>query len=242
MPLLPRPILIEICVDDAAGIHAAIVGGADRIELCSALPLGGLTPSAGLMQLAARLPIPTFAMIRPRAGDFVFGPDNIAQMAHDITLARSFGLAGVVLGASTADGALDAPTLAYLIQHATGMGLTLHRAFDLTPDMPAAIDLAINLGFDRILTSGGAATAPQGVATLEKLFHYAAGRISLMPGAGISAQTIGALRHLPLTEIHGSCASSHPTTGRATDFGFTPNLMRYTDPLRIRALRAALAD
>ncbi|MGL5010398.1 MAG: copper homeostasis protein CutC, partial [Paracoccaceae bacterium] len=137
-------ILIEICVDDAPGLAAAIAGGADRIELCAALALGGLTPSAGFRQHAASAPIPVYPMIRPRPGDFTFTDAEITLMEHDIVTARSLGLAGVVLGASHPDGTLDTNTLARLITAAGPLGLTLHRAFDLTPDPIAALDTAIS--------------------------------------------------------------------------------------------------
>ncbi|HCO54934.1 MAG TPA: copper homeostasis protein CutC, partial [Pelagibacterium sp.] len=123
---MPEPIL-EICVDDAAGLAAAISGGADRIELCSSLALGGLTPTPGLMALAATSPIPVYAMIRPRAGDFVFSRDDVATMETDIDAARSAGLSGVVLGATHPDGRLDTAILERLVTRASGLGLTLHR-------------------------------------------------------------------------------------------------------------------
>jgi copper homeostasis protein len=232
--------LIEVCVDDATGLSAAIRGGADRIELCSALTIGGLTPSAGLMALAAQSPIPVFAMIRPRAGDFVFSPDDIAQSLADIALARHHNLAGVVLGASLPDHRLDHPTLATLIAAAGPLGLTLHRAFDLTPDPFAAIDSAVSLGFDRILTSGQSPKAPDGAALLQRLFAHADGRITIMPGAGITPDTAASLRHLPLTEVHASCAEAVPQSGPAVRFGFAPSVRRSTDPDQIGALRKAL--
>jgi copper homeostasis protein len=147
--------LLEICVADAASLEAAIEGGADRIELCSALELGGLTPSPGLMRLAAQAPIPVYAMIRPRAGDFVFSAREGEIMLADIEAVGGAGLAGVVLGASLPDGRLDEALLSRLHGHARGLGTTLHRAFDLVPDRPAALEAAIALGFERILTSGG---------------------------------------------------------------------------------------
>lgn len=232
--------LIEVCVDDATGLAAAIEGGADRIELCTALPLGGLTPSAGLMALAAQSPIPVFAMIRPRAGDFVFMPNDITQMLTDIALARQHDLAGVVLGASHPDHTLDTQTLARLVTAAGPLGLTLHRAFDLTPDPFAAIDTAIALGFHRILTSGQATRAPDAAPLLHRLFAHAAGRITLMPGSGITPDTVPKLTHLPLTEIHASCTTATSHSGPAVAFGFAPATQRRTDPAQIRALRAAL--
>ena len=158
--------LLEVCVEDIAGLKAAVEGGGDRIELCSALPLGGLTPSAGLMAAAARMPVPAYAIIRPRAGGFVYSADELDIMKRDIDATRTLGLAGVVLGASLPDGRLDVDTLSALTAHAEGLGKTLHRAFDLVPDVEEAVDVAISLGFEHILTSGGAKTAAEGLAVL----------------------------------------------------------------------------
>ncbi len=145
--------LLEVCVGDPESLIAAIEGGADRIELCSALELGGLTPTPGLMALAARAPVPVYAMVRPRGGDFVFSSSEREAMRADIAGVRAAGLAGVVLGASP-DGTLDGETLADLVQASAGLGTTLHRAFDLVPDIGDAVETAVALGFERILTSG----------------------------------------------------------------------------------------
>ncbi len=149
-------VTLEVCVDTAEGLDQAIRGGADRVELCSALALGGLTPSPGLMRLAARRGA-VMAMVRPRAGGFVPGPDEMAQMEADIAAARAAGLAGVVFGASLPDGRLDLAAMARLVAAAQGMEVVLHRAFDLCPDPDAALEQAVALGVTRILTSGGQA-------------------------------------------------------------------------------------
>ena len=238
---MPVP-LIEVCVDSAEGLAAAIDGGADRVELCAALALGGLTPSPGLMALAARAPLPIHAMIRPRQGDFVYSAAEIGQMVADIAAVRQAGLAGVVFGANRADGMLDQEVLASLVAASTGLDLTLHRAFDLAPDKVAALELAIGLGFSRILTSGGATTAVAGAIPLARLLELAAGRIGIMPGSGISAATVGSLRHLPLREIHASCATAISVNPTAVSFGFSGPMRRQTDRVALQALRAALAD
>lgn len=233
---------LEVCVDDAAGLAIACAHGADRIELCSALDLGGLTPSAGLMALAAKARVPVFAMIRPRAGDFCFGPDDMTVMEADIAAARGAGLAGVVLGASLPDGRLDMGALARLVAGATGLGLTLHRCFDLVPDPAVTLEQAIALGFDRILTSGGALHAPDGIASLKALVDQAAGRIAIMAGSGVSADTLPAFDGIGLTEFHGSCSLAIPMVGPARDFSFAPAHMRRTDAQAVTALRQALDD
>lgn len=234
--------LIEVCVDSAAGLAEAVAGGADRIELCAALDVGGLTPTPGFMAHAAGCGVPVFAMIRPRAGDFVYDPTERAIMCADIHAARDAGLAGVVLGANLADGRLDVATLAHLVMAAKSMGLTLHRAFDLVPDLAKAVEAAIALGFHRVLTSGRAQTAAQGEGDLARTISLAQGRISVMPGAGIGPASAPLLRRLTVTEAHGSFAGPHPQSSPVVDLGFAPATLRHTDAARIRALRAALAD
>lgn len=233
-------ILLEVCVEDAAGLVAAIRGGAGRIELCSALALGGLTPSPGLMAEAARAPIPVMAMIRPRAGGFLWSAEDLRQMKVDIGAARAAGLAGVVLGATRPDGRLDEWMLSTLMAEAGGMDTTLHRCFDLTPDKALALETALDLGFKRILTSGGASTAPQGAANLARLMEQAAGRIGVMPGSGIRSETLPALAHLPLREIHASCSMTEPEGAAIAALGFGPCERRVTSEEEVRSLSAAL--
>tara|TARA_A100001391_G_scaffold190630_2_gene163301 strand:+ start:9197 stop:9916 length:720 start_codon:yes stop_codon:yes gene_type:complete len=237
---MPEPIL-EICVDDAAGLAAAISGGADRIELCSSLALGGLTPTPGLMALAATSPIPVYAMIRPRAGDFVFSQDDVATMQADIDAARSAGLSGVVFGATHPDGRLDTAILERLVTRASGLGLTLHRAFDLAPDFPAAIDTAIDLGFERILTSGGPPRAIDGRDALRTIIAHAAGRIAIMAGSGITADNAEIFLALGLTDLHASASRPIETpTGRAADLGYVAPGMKRTDVELVAALKRAM--
>lgn len=234
-------ILLEVCVADAESLDAAVEGGADRIELCSALELGGLTPSPGLMRHAASAPVPVYAMIRPRSGDFVFDQREAGIMLADIEAVREAGLAGVVLGASLPDGRLDTRLLAELMASSTGLGRTLHRAFDLVPDLAEAVDTAIDLGFERVLTSGRAPTAAEGLEDLARTHALAAGRIGVMPGSGIRPAMISALAGaLPLTQVHASCAVPHPQQERAVRFGFTPPNRRMTTADEVRALRKAL--
>lgn len=234
-------VLLEVCVDDLAGLEAAIAGGADRIELCSALALGGLTPSFGLMEVAATFDIPCNAMIRPRAGDFVYSEEEIDVMLADIEAARTAGLAGVVIGASLPDGRLDRFVLETLSRAAQGLDLTLHRAFDLVPAIEEAIEIAVRLGFSRILTSGRAATASDGLDDLRKAVETAGGRIAIMPGSGISAGNAARILDLGVTEIHASCSvPAEPGGGKVEAFGFAGPSARRTDSARVAALRAAL--
>ncbi|CAN7401688.1 copper homeostasis protein CutC [Massilia sp. LjRoot122] len=237
-------ITLEVCVDDAAGLAAALAGGADRIELCSALDIGGLTPSAGLLRAASASPVPVVAMIRPRGGDFCFGAAETALMLDEIDAVAAAGLQGVVLGASLPDGRLDRDTLERLVRRASDHGLrcTLHRAIDLCPDLAQATGLAIELGFERILTSGGAPSAPQGLDGLQRCFDAAAGRITIMPGAGINADNVQVLRaRLPLREIHASCSEPLPAPAlQVAALGFDSGSRRRTSPTKVAALKAKL--
>lgn len=235
-------ILLEVCVDDVAGLHAAIEGGADRIELCSALALGGLTPSAGLMSLAGRSPVPCYAMIRPRAGDFVYRADELAVMEDDILFAASCGISGVVFGASRPDGQLDADVLTLLSEAAGSIPKTLHRAFDLVPVLSDAIEIAVACGFERILTSGRARSAIDGLADLKTSVEMAAGRLSIMPGSGINLDTVDALlTQLDVQEVHSSCSAAIPHDDAAVaEFGFSITGMKRTDVGIVRAMKARL--
>jgi copper homeostasis protein len=233
-------ILLEVCIDDALGLRAAVDGGADRIELCSALALGGLTPSAGLIAAASVCGLPCHAMIRPRAGDFVFDAAEVAVMKADIRAVRAAGLAGVVLGASRADGRLDLTVLAALVAEAQGLDLTLHRAIDLCPDAVAAVHQAADLGFHRILSSGGTARAADGIERLAAMVDAARGRLIVMPGSGVGPEVLDTLSALPLSEIHASCAAGIAADGPALALGFQTGAERRTDPARVAALKAAL--
>lgn len=235
---------LEVCVESPDGLDAAITGGADRIELCSALALGGLTPGPGLMHLAAAAPIPVFALIRPRPGGFVFSSSDMAAMRADIRAARNAGLAGVVLGASKPDGTLDNKQLAELVAESTDLGLTLHRAFDLTPDPFAALECAIALGFQRILTSGQAETSLKGARLIEALHHRTTGRIAIMAGGGITAENAAEVICLTgVNELHSSCTSPSPPAAKDDPaFSFIATTGRQTDTDRVRRLKAVLAD
>lgn len=235
--------LLEICVDDADGLAAAIAGRVDRVELCSVLELGGLTPQPGLMALAAGAPVPVRAMIRPRAGDFVFTPADRDAMLADIAAVRQAGLEGVVLGASRPDGRLDIDMLEELADAAGDMPRTLHRAFDLVPDMAEAVEQAIALGFDTILTSGRARTALDGIDDLALAHRLSDGRITIMAGSGITAETAPAmLSRVPLAALHASCGiPAGPDTAPAARLGFVSPARRMTNRGKVAALRSVLS-
>lgn len=232
--------ILEVAVDDPLGLAAAVAGGADRIELCSALDLGGLTPSAGLMHHAATCGLPVMAMIRPRPGGFCLDDTDIKVMLADISAVRQAGLAGAVFGALTTDLTLDLPRLHRLCTAAKGLQITLHRAFDLIEDWRRAVDQAVDLGFHRILTSGAALSAPAGITRLAEIVDYAAGRIGILPGAGISAETAGPLMDLKIEELHASCSAPVMGDAKTIAFGFANPNARRTEAGKVRALKAVM--
>ena len=236
-------ILLEVCVDSPEGMEAAIKGGADRVEVCSALALGGLTPTTPLICCAGADDMPFVAMIRPRAGNFVWSKIEVEHMQAEIDEALEMGAAGIVIGASRPDGRLDTKVLKLLMKDLPDdIDVVLHRAIDLTPDPVEALDAAIALGFDRVLTSGGAVRAVDGLGRLKALFDRARGRITIMPGSGITPANVGQLAALlPLTQVHASCAVSLPQDARAVAMGFTGPERRQTTEAQVRAMKAALA-
>lgn len=232
--------MLEVCVDGPDGLAAALRGGADRVELCSALDLGGLTPSAGFMARAAAATVPIHALMRPRSGGFCHSAAEVAVICADISRARGAGLAGVVFGASLPDGRLNPTALAQMAKAADGMALTLHRVFDLVPDRASALELAISLGFSRILTSGGARSAAEGAPALAALVAQARGRIGILAGAGITLATLGPILATGVREVHASCARASPGTTQELAFGFATADRRETDEVLVRALKDAL--
>ena len=213
---------LEICVDDMAGFEAAQLDQVERIELCAALDLGGLTPSGGFLAQARRSRVPVFVMIRPRAGNFIFSPADIAQMENDIALVREAGMDGVVLGAALEDGTLDYALLERLSLACGSLHRQLHRVFDLTPDPIAALDMAMDLGFERVLTSGQAVRAPDGAACLRRLNDHARGRIDIMAGSAVRPDNVGDLiASSGVKSFHASCRiKSAVQDGRLDHFGF----------------------
>ncbi len=217
-------VLLEVCVDTPASLQKAKAGGADRVELCSALEVGGLTPCASFMRFAADMNVQAHVMIRPRAGDFCFDSDEVQLMLCDIAQAKALKLQGVVLGASHQDGTIDISTLKKLIAAAKGMDITLHRAFDLTPDPFKALEQAVELGFHRILTSGQQPTSIAGQSLIKQLHTAADGRIDIMPGSGVNAKNVQQLLDaMPLKSVHASCSEVKVSAAnKVTALGFEP--------------------
>lgn len=185
-------IVVEVAVDSIASARAAEEAGAARVELCAALLEGGLTPSAGMIEQArAALAIGLHVMIRPRGGDFCYAADELAVMRRDIDFAGEAGADGVVLGVLTPEGEIDATATAELVAHARPMRITFHRAFDMTRDARRSLESLIDLGVERVLTSGLDSSALEGLPVLAKLVEQAGDRIIVMPGGGITERNAG---------------------------------------------------
>lgn len=197
---------LEICAGSVASCIEAERGGASRIELCAALPEGGTTPSLGTVAVALeRVEIPVFPIIRPRSGDFLYTQDEVDTMECDIRMFVDLGVRGVVIGALTPNGEIDCEVCRRLIDAAQGISVTLHRAFDMVCDYTKALEDAITLGFDRILTSGGAPNAFAGMQNISRLIEQADGRISIMPGSGIREDNIATIAwNTGAREFHAS--------------------------------------
>lgn len=195
---------IEVCIDNIESLHHAQQGGATRIELCSSLALGGLTPNAGLMQLAARYAsIPVYAMIRPRQGDFLFTDQDKEIMLADVHAAKQAGLQGVVVGVLNPDSSIDQTLLHDLCQAANGMGVTFHRAIDQCIEPIAALDIIMTQGCERVLTSGLKANAEQGIPMLKQMVDYCGKRLSIMAGAGVTADNVARIvSQTGVQEVH----------------------------------------
>lgn len=183
--------VLEICVDSLESAIAAEAGGAQRVELCTALAEGGLTPSLGLLRaVRSRIAIDIHVMVRPRAGDFLYSSDDFALMKSEIAIARENGANGIVLGLLTADGDIDVERTAKLVELAHPMKVTFHRAIDLTRDIESALEDVIRTGAHLVLTSGGEPTAMQGRNFIRKMMLTAGDRIQIMAGGGIRPDNI----------------------------------------------------
>ncbi len=235
---------LEVCVDTLEGAWTAAENGADRIELCAALSEGGLTPSQGFMVAAARLPVPVYAMIRPRSGNFEYSDLEKALMLRDIQAAEKAGLAGIVIGAVDSQHNLDRDFLAASLD-STRLPATLHRAIDTARDYEKAIEDAITLGFERVLTSGQASKAERGLSLLQQAVNVAAGRISIMAGSGVTAANASQiLKRSGVQELHASCSSVKPLPepqDLETRLGFVSEAgIKDTDGNVVQALRRAM--
>ena len=244
--------LLEICVDSLASARAATQGGADRLELCAALAVGGLTPDPELLrQIRAKSDIPVRCLMRPRAGDFLYTREEIHMMARQICLLREYGADGFVIGCLNADGNLDHQAMAPLLKAAEGCGLTLHRCIDVSRDPCKTYLDACAMGIDTVLTSGAAENCLAGMKTIGKLLqlrdsHQGA---EILIGAGVKASVITAFREkLPQARAFHTSGKREIESGmrfrRAGVPMGLPGLdewhIQQTDPAAVQAAKAAL--
>ena len=206
---MQKPYILEITVDTLARALAAQRGGAHRVELCSDLSSGGLTPGVELIRpTREQVRLPIFAMIRPRAGDYVYSGAEFAQMQREITAVAEMGVDGVVLGILPSDGRVDVEHTRELVERARPLPLTFHRAFDVTTDLRESLEDVIQAGAARVLTSGGVRSAIEGRVPLAELIHQARGRIIIVPAAGITAANVDLVaRDTGADEFHAGLSS-----------------------------------
>jgi copper homeostasis protein len=238
---------LEIAVTSTAGARVALAGGADRVELCSALELGGVTPSQGLVEAAVETGIPVHVLIRCRPGDFVYDADELALMRREIADVVAGGANGVVVGALTLDGELDVEAIRRFAdiahEHVPDTDVTVHRAIDHTLDPVAAVANLHGVGVVRVLTSGGAPTAAAGVDVIERMSRVSDG-VTVMAGAGVTPADVPALVHAGATAVHLSAkrAASMQVVGARVPMGSADTGSGHfvTDGDVVRAARAAL--
>lgn len=230
-------ILVEICIDSVQSAIAAQDGGADRLEVCGSLATGGTTPSHGLVRACREQTwLPVMMMIRPHDGGFVYDDNDVKTMLRDIEVAKQLEVQGVVFGALTPDLAIDVLTMARLISAAKPLQITFHRAFDVCADPVRYVHELIQLGVDRILTSGQAATAVDGAGLLRNLVGQAAGQLTIVAGSGINATNAASLvASTGVSEIHASASKPLQVAVSNGDVTFGTN-RRGTDAELVRRL------
>jgi len=233
-------VLLEICIDSIASATAAKAGGADRLEVCNALAIGGTTPSYGLLeQCVISLQMPSMMMIRPHDGSFVYDDDHLETMLADIKVAKSIGAQGVVFGCLTAKRRIDIGSCERLMDACDGLETTFHRAFDVLDDPLEAFGHIQQLGFTRLLTSGQQATALEGASLIRQLANEST-TTTVLAGAGISSDTVADLvSQTGVHEIHASASVAVDTvqSGQNVSFG---SGRRETDKDLVAAIKRCL--
>lgn len=239
--------ILEIAVTDFATTRAAVSGGADRIELCSALSEGGLTPSFGLAKACReKFSLPIFPIVRPRGGDFLYSDEEFAIMEEEVRLFRNLGMDGVVLGLLLPDGRIDAKRTARLVELAYPMEVTFHRAFDRCCDPFEALETIIQTGCQRILTSGQKPLVTEGMELVSRLVKAADERITILPGSGVRQENIAALAQATgATEFHASLRSWVKSNMQFIHPSFEGSPESYSNPAiqphSVRALKHVLS-
>jgi copper homeostasis protein len=237
---------IEIATSDFVTTRSAVEGGADRIELCSNLSEGGTTPSHGhIIKCRETFDVSLYPIIRPRGGDFLYSKDEFGIMSQDIELCKRVGCQGIVIGLLNIDGTIDMIRTGDLVEQAYPMGVTFHRAFDRCRDAFVAMEELIEIGCERILTSGHKMDAWQGADLIAELNKEANGRIVIMPGSGVRKENIKSIAEKTgCTEFHSSLRGKAKSKMEFIHPAFADSPESYInnaiDPQEVRALRAAL--
>lgn len=201
--------ILEICVDNLESFNTAVASGADRIELCSALSEGGLTPSYGFMEVALRSSVPTFMMVRPRGCDFLYSSDEIEMMLRDIYHIKQLNALGVVFGALDENANLNMDAMKALVKASGNMKMTLHRAIDQSQDAFETLDAIMSLGMHRVLTTGQKNNVVEGTQTLAKMKKFVGNKLAIMAGGGVKADTIeNVIQQTRVDEIHASATTN----------------------------------
>jgi copper homeostasis protein len=238
--VLKRDIVFEVCAEDLEACEAAFRGGANRIELCSALSEGGLTPSHALIQAAVtQCALPIYTMLRPRGGDFVYSDAEFALMQQDLDHARDLGVSGFVAGILRPDGTVDGSRMERLVKQAAPFEVTFHRAFDMTANLEHALEDVISTGCRRLLTSGGAPDVYAGAQTIRLLEEQADGRIAIAAGGGLRLETaLEVARITAVSQFHGSVRHWQFTSEMAPGHAIMKRLV--TNPEDVRTMISAL--
>lgn len=238
--------IIEIATSDFATTRSAVAGGADRIELCANLAEGGTTPSYGtIKQCREAFSVSLFPIIRPRGGDFLYTEEEFQIMLQEVRLCKQLGCDGVVIGLLNNDGTIDIKRTSLLVEAAYPLGVTFHRAFDRCKDPHEALEQLVEIGCERILTSGQQPAAPEGVELIAELNKLAADRIIIMPGSGVRKENIKMLaERTGCTEFHSSLRGKEASKMKFLHPAFKDSGESYLnnaiDAEEVRALRDAL--
>lgn len=237
--------ILEVCANSFQSAIAAQKAGAQRIELCSELTLGGVTPSHGLIEKVVQaLEIPVYVLIRPRSGDFTYYDDEFDVMLRDIKFCRDSKVAGIVSGVLLPDLTIDIERTQVLVDASGGMNFTFHRAFDWTPNALLALSKLEDIGVDRILTSGHSNTALDGLFELKMLREKSNDKTIILPGGGIRPDNVRHFIDADFLEIHASASNTIASLeGPIPMHNLQPvhqDLQTYSDPEKIKALLTAM--
>lgn len=246
---MTKRFVLEVAIASVTDAQAAEAGGADRLELNAALSLGGLTPSLGaLLEVRQATRLPLIVMLRPRPGAFCYKAAEFHVLLRDLDLALSHGADGIAFGILNGDATIDRGRCAEVVRRAGGRSVVFHRAFDLTPDPLQAVDVLIDLGVSRVMTSGQAATAMAGAACIANMVARSAGRMEVLPAGGITSVNVAELvRQTGCDQVHGSLRGlgRDRSAERRQELTFHrpppgPEFYELTDVAQVRVLREAL--